>query len=141
MTDSKSATFPGRVESLSDIGTFIAEAAQAAGFDEMKVYRIQLAVDEACSNIIEHAYGGEGEGEIECTCSIRETGLTIILRDFGAPFNPNRIPQPDLGAPLEERTAGGLGLYLMYQIMDTVQFEFDESGNTLILEKRKEPSE
>jgi serine/threonine-protein kinase RsbW len=139
MTPSKSTTFPGRAESLSAIGTFIAEAAQAAGFDEAMVYRIQLAVDEACSNIIEHAYGEGNQGEIECTCAIHETGLTITLRDSGAPFNPSHVPQPDLGASLEERNAGGLGLYLMYQIMDTVRFDFDESGNTLTLEKLKEP--
>ena len=56
--------FPGRYASLAEIGEFIGLAAQAAGFDSKDVYAIKLAVDEACTNIIEHGYGGEGIGKI-----------------------------------------------------------------------------
>ncbi len=99
---------------------------------------MQLAVDEACSNIIEHAYGGEGRGDIESTCRIHSDGLTLILRDHGRPFNPNSVPPPNLHSSLEERNARGLGLYFMRELMDEVHFEFTpDSGNVLTMVKRK----
>ena len=63
------AKFSGRFESLADIRKFVFQAASNAGFDEKEIYAVELAVDEACSNIIEHAYEGEGKGDIICTCN------------------------------------------------------------------------
>jgi serine/threonine-protein kinase RsbW len=139
MCREQTRTFPARYENLAAIDQFVAEGAERAGFDSCTVYQVQLAVDEACSNIIQHAYGGEGEGVIECSRRIQDGHLTIVLRDYGAPFDPASVPEPDIGAGLEERTAGGLGLYFMRQIMDEVIFDFDaEAGNVLTLVKRKE---
>jgi serine/threonine-protein kinase RsbW len=136
---SQTLTFPGRFDSLAAIGDFVARAAEAAGLHARAVYEVQMAVDEACCNTIEHAYGGEGRGTIECTCRVDEDGLTVILRDHGRPFDPSSVPEPDLRAGLEERTAGGLGLYFMRQLMDEVHFEFTpDSGNLLTMVKRKE---
>lgn len=132
-------TFPGRYASLAAIGKFIVGAAQEAGLDPRAVHAVELAVDEASTNIIEHAYGGEGRGDIEITCCINSTGLTVILRDRGRPFDPDSVPPPDLHAPLEERNGGGLGLHFMRQLMDEVRFEFTpDSGNVLLMIKRKE---
>jgi len=135
---SQTLTFPGRFDSLAPIGAFVTHAAEAAGLDVRAVYAVQMAVDEACSNIIEHAYGGEGLGTIECTCSINDEGLTVILRDQGRPFDPDSVPEPDLQASLEERSGRGLGLYFMRQLMDEVHFEFiPDSGNVLTMVKRR----
>jgi serine/threonine-protein kinase RsbW len=102
---------------------------------------VQLAVDEACSNIIEHAYGGEDRGVIECSHRIRDGDLTIVLRDYGQPFDPAAVPEPDVEAGLEERPEGGLGLFFIRKIMDEVIFEFDSvTGNVLTLVKRKKPT-
>ena len=132
-------TFPGRFDSLAAIGEFVTRAAEAASLDARAVYSVQMAVDEACSNIIEHAYGGEGRGNIECTCHVDEDGLTVVLRDEGRPFDPTSVPAPDLHASLEDRTGGGLGLYFMRQLMDEVHFEFAPgSGNSLTMVKRRE---
>ena len=131
--------FTARYESLEAIDQFVADAAECAGFDGCTVYQVQLAVDEACSNIIEHAYGGEGRGVIECSHYIRDGDLTIVLRDYGQPFDPSDVPEPDVEAGLEERPEGGLGLYFIRKIMDEVTFKFDAiTGNVLTLVKRKE---
>jgi len=130
--------FPGRFESLAAISAYVEEAARQAGFDSSSVYAVQLAVDEACANIIDHAYGGEGKGDIECACVSQGDDLQVILHDHGRPFDPTAIPLLDPKAHLETCTCGGAGLYLIQKIMDEVRFEFDpQAGNTCILTKRK----
>ena len=132
-------TFSGRFENLAKITDFVIRAARSAGLDQAALYAVEMAVDEACANIIQHAYGGEGKGDIECTCQIGADELTVTLRDDGSPFDPSGVPEPDVNAPLEERDEGGLGLYLIRKVMDEVHFEFStDSGNTLTLVKRKE---
>jgi len=138
MDTEQTLTLPGRFNSLAAISEFATRAAEAAGLDPRAVYAVQMAVDEACSNIIEHAYGGEGRGAIECTCRINDDGLTVIIRNHGRPFDPTIVPQPDLHASLEDRKEGGLGLYFIRQLMDEVRFEFTpDSGNVLTIVKRK----
>ena len=138
----QTVTFPGRFESLVGISEFVARIAQAAGLDMRAVYDVQMAVDEACANIIEHAYGGEGRGDIECTCCADSDALTVTLRDRGRPFDPADVPEPDLRASLEERREGGLGLYFIRRLMDEAHFEFTpDSGNILTMIKRKEREE
>ncbi len=138
----QTTTFPGRFESLVRISEFVARVAQAAGLDTRAVYDVQMAVDEACANIIEHAYGGEGRGDIECTCCADKEGLTVTLRDHGHPFDPASVPEPDLRASLEDRKEGGLGLYFIRRLMDEAHFEFTpDSGNVLTMIKRKEHQE
>ena len=141
MDTEQTTSFPGRFDSLAAIGEYVTRAAEAAGLDARSVQGVELAVDEACSNIIEHAYGGEGRGDIEVTYRIDGDGLTVLLRDYGSPFNPDGVPEPDLQAPLEERDAGGLGLHFMRQLMDQVRFEFTAgAGNVLTMVKRREVS-
>jgi serine/threonine-protein kinase RsbW len=134
-----SLTFPGRYDSLVRIAEYVRQAAQDAGLDGFAVYAVETAVDEACTNIIEHAYQGENIGDIDCSVNITEDGLTITLQDRGLPFDPSMIPQPNLEAPLEERESHGLGLFFMRQMMDEVHFGFEPGkGNTLTMVKRKE---
>ena len=133
--------FIGRYENLAAIGKFVSRIAQKAGFDAAQVYAVQLAVDEACTNIIEHGYGGEGLGEIECACNITPGGVTVQLRDWSAGFNPEDILSPNYTVPLEQLKPRGAGLYLMRQMMDDVQFSFDPvRGNLLTMKKRKTDS-
>ena len=131
-------TFPGNFKNLSKISDFAIFYAEQAGFNPNEVYAIQTAVDEACSNIIDHAYGGENIGDIEITIQQIKDGLRIILRDNGEPFDPDDIPAPDITSPLEIRKERGLGIYFMRKLMDSVIFEFSQArGNKLTLEKFK----
>jgi serine/threonine-protein kinase RsbW len=139
---SQTAVFPGRFDSLTKIVDFVTGAARQAGLGARAVQAVQLAADEAASNIIEHAYGGEGRGQIECTCCVESDRLTMTLADQGAPFDPCCVPEPDLGADLESRVEGGLGVYIMRRLMDEIHHEFrPESGNVLTMVKRREGAE
>lgn len=134
------ATFCGRFDNLAEISEFVIRAAKEAGLNSSAVYAVELAVDEACTNIIEHAYGGEGKGDIQCCCDISKDRLTITLRDRGRPFNPNKVPVPKSKANLKSLKTGGAGLYLMRKMMDEVRFEFSkESGNIVTLVKCRAP--
>jgi serine/threonine-protein kinase RsbW len=130
--------FPAKFKNLDEMRQFAAQAARDAGMDEESVCAVELAIDEACSNIIEHAYGEEDNGEIECICSPADDRLTVILRDHGKPFDASRVPPPDLVSGVDERRLGGLGVYLMRQLMDEVRFEsLGEAGNLLTMIKFK----
>jgi serine/threonine-protein kinase RsbW len=130
--------FPGNFGSLEGISEFIVEKAQKAGFSPNDVYAIQTAVDEACSNIIDHAYGGENKGEIFIKVTETKENLKIVLRDQGEPFDPENVPEPDLTSALEHRKERGLGIFFMQKLMDEVIFEFSEKrGNKLTLVKHK----
>ena len=128
-------TFPAKFEYLDAMRDFAAESARLAGMDEKEIYNIQLVVDEAASNIIEHAYEGIQEGQIELSLDVSEKALTIITRDQGKKFIDDS-EEPDITADLEDRSVGGLGLFFMRKLMDEVRFEwFPEKGNVLTMVK------
>jgi serine/threonine-protein kinase RsbW len=130
--------FPANFKSLAPISDFIVDLAENAGFSPNDVYAIQTAVDEACANIIDHAYGAEGIGEIEILVSNVKNGIRITLHDEGEPFDPMDVPDPDITSPLEIRRERGLGIFFMRKLMDKVVFEFSsKKGNTLTLVKYK----
>lgn len=130
--------FPGRFESLAGIRKFVSEAAEEAGFNDKEIYAVELAVDEACANIIEHAYGGEGKGEIICICNDVNDGLEIILKDEGERFDPSGVSTPDFSIEIEKLKPRGAGLFLIRHMMDDVDFKFsDDSGNELRMVKRR----
>jgi len=134
----KTRTFPGNFNSLAPISNFITDEAEEAGFSPGDVYAIQTAVDEACANIIDHAYGGENIGEIEIRVTQIKKGIQIVLKDKGKAFNPDEVPEPDISSPLEIRKERGLGIFFMRKLMDKVVFEFSQSqGNILTLVKHK----
>ncbi len=131
-------SFPGRLESLEKIGEFIQQVARSACLTDRDVYAVQLAVDEACTNIIEHAYHGKEVGDIVCTCDVERDSLKVVLLDQAIPFNPGAQPEPNVHLPLEEVKPRGLGLFLMRKMMDDVKFEkAPEGGNRLTMIKRR----
>lgn len=134
----RTLTVPGRYDSLESTCRFVAAAAEAAGLSDRDSAHCQLAVDEACTNIIEHGYRGEGRGDIRLRCDIEPNALTITIRDAAKYFDPDSVPHPNLRAPLDEIRIGGLGLYFMRNVMDAVEFSYEEGGNKLVLVKRKQ---
>lgn len=121
---------------LATIREFLARIGTDLGLDADVIYDLQLAVDEACANVINHGYGGQA-GRIDVTVEPVEEGVQVVVRDWGGAFDPRVVPAPDVEAPLEKRRLGGLGLFLMRKVMDDVSFAFDaEGGNTLRMMKR-----
>jgi serine/threonine-protein kinase RsbW len=130
-------SIPGRFDQLERVCHLIEQAAREAGLGEVEAGRCQLAVDEACTNVIEHGYGGEDRGVIDLVCQVREGELVVTILDHAAPFDPNQVPAPQLNASLDELKVGGLGIYLMRQVMDAVEFSAEAGGNRLVLVKRQ----
>ncbi len=134
----KKARFTAEFKNLDSIREFVGEAAERAGFAGREIYSIQLAADEACSNIIEHAYEGNPDGEIEIGCDARKGEICIVIHDHGKEFDMSQVRQPNLSRDLNEREVGGLGIYLIRKLMDEVRFESSgKRGNTLTMKKRK----
>jgi serine/threonine-protein kinase RsbW len=132
-------TYRACFDCLSNVGSLIQMAAKSAGLDERSTYQVETAVDEACSNIIEHAYGGEDRGDIQIECFCLPGELKIIIKDHGKSFNPELVEAPTLGSSLEDRADHGLGLFFMQRWMDSIHFEFSENkGNTLTMVKKLE---
>jgi len=136
LCDMTTKIFPAQFEYLDAIREFAAEAARHSSMDDKDVYNMQLAVDEAASNIIEHAYEGIPDGEIEITMDVTREALTVTMSDRGKYFNPDETSEPDLDAALEDRAIGGLGLFFMRKLMDVVRFDWlPDQGNRLTMVK------
>ena len=127
---------PARYDRIKQICSFVVDAANVAGLDESSTFQCQIAVDEACTNIIEHGYEGEDRGRIEVICNTNPGVLKIELLDQAPPFDAENVPEPELGAPLEDMKIGGLGIYFMKKMMDDVSFSRENGTNRLALLKR-----
>ena len=96
---------------------------------------MKLAVDEACTNIIVHGYKDMDPGSIILAFRIEPDRILVQITDFGHVFEPTEAPKPDVDAALEDRKLGGLGLFLIYQTMDNIDYQASEDGNTLTFTK------
>ncbi len=138
MPDHLELTVAGDLANLAAIAEFVTAAALRLGLDEQQAFDVQMAADEACTNIIEHAYGAGEPGDIHIRCDLEGDDFVITIRDRGQPFDPDSIPEPDLTCPLEEREVGGLGLHFMRRLMDRLVLRCDPvSGNELKMYKRR----
>lgn len=144
MEQSRQLTVPARFERLAQIAEFVTQAARESGLSEDDVFHVEMAVDEACSNVIEHAYA-ERAGDIDLECRCPEQGqFEIVIRDSGEPFDPDAVPLPQVSADmdLDELSEGGLGLYFMRKLMDEVRFEsVPGQGNVLRMTKHARESQ
>jgi len=133
--DSFELEVAGDLESLSVILDFVAETMKQLGIEPSIGSRVQLAIDEACTNIIKHAYS-EGKDTITLSLQLAGEDLIITIVDKGRPFDPSSVPAPDLDADLEDRRIGGLGIHFMKSLMDQVVYAFDpKAGNRLTMRK------
>lgn len=134
----QSVRFAAKFEFLDEIREFVGGVARQGGFSDKDVYNIQLATDEAASNMIEHSYENIQDGVIDLSCGMESDQIRIVLIDYGEPFDPSAIPLPDLKADLSDRKIGGLGIFLMRKLMDEVHYEpKPDKSNVLTMIKRK----
>ena len=126
--------FPAEPGSLALIRDRLRQAVAAGGAGDRERDDIVLAVDEACQNVIRHAYGAEAGGEMVVTVRRESGGLAVLLRDFAKPVDPAKIKPRDLN----DLRPGGLGTHFINQVMDDVAFlpPPDGRGNLLRLFKR-----
>jgi serine/threonine-protein kinase RsbW len=130
-------TIAARVEELKAARAFIEKACAAAGASARDAFDLKLAVDEACTNIIQHGYGGRGDGVIELTCEHDTGALRVTLLDRGRAFSPRDLPETDTTSGWAERPIGGLGWHFIRSSVDAIDYRADPAnGNRLTLVKR-----
>ncbi|MCM5571630.1 ATP-binding protein [Burkholderiaceae bacterium FT117] len=125
--------------SLPELLGFAIEVAREAGFDEQTAHAVRLAVEEACVNVIDHGYAGAPPGPIELTIADEASQVRIEVADRARPFAPEAIRAPELEAAVEDRPIGGLGWFLIGELMDEVRHAPREGGgNRLTMIRRLE---
>ena len=137
MAETFRITRAAQLEALKDFRTFLKEhCAGKTGVDDQVLYDLQLAGDEACTNIITHGYADMDPGSIIMDLEIAPEQITITLTDFGHAFEPGNTPTPDVNAPIHERELGGFGLFFIQQSVDQMDYKVTEDGNQMILIKQ-----
>jgi len=115
-------TIPSSTRFLEDVRDFVTKRAQAAEFSDSDIEQLKIAVDEACTNVIKHAYNGEGEHVIDIAVIVAKDRLTVRIRDRGRSFNPKSYTEPNLIEFAKSRRSGGLGVHIMNRLMDRVEY-------------------
>ena len=131
-----SSTIDADIHAIPNISHAIDKTMRAHAFSEEEILDTQLAVEEAITNVIMHGYAGT-PGQIMITCSITSGFVEVQIEDTAPPFNPLSIPEPEIDENVEERQIGGLGVFLLRQVMDNIVYRYEAGKNILVLVKRK----
>lgn len=128
-------TVGSQTDHLTEVRQFVSNLAREHGFIEDDVNKITIAVDEACTNIIKHGYNFSPKHSIDIEIHRDGINFEILISDSGKKFDPNTIETPDMKEYLSHYRRGGLGVYLMKRIMDSVEFNSHRNRNTLRMVK------
>lgn len=120
---------PSQVDNLEIIRNFISGVAGKVGFNAEDANKIELAVDEACTNVIEHAYQNDDSNDIDIAIQLDYQKLSIVVTDRGRSFKFNQVEMPNMDTYLAELRVGGLGIYLMRTLMDEVDYQSKPNGS------------
>ncbi len=130
-------SLPSDMNYLDIARAFVAEIGGKVGLDASAIHDLQLAVTEAVTNVIEHAYDGDTNQRIELAIEKDGELFIVAITDSGqVRFDPNTKPDPDMKEYLSQCRVGGLGLFLMRKLMDEVEFIQEEQRNRVRLVKR-----
>jgi len=125
---------PAKIDRLARLIKFISTFAEEQGYTQKQLREIELASEEAMINIINYAYQDETMGDIEVRCRMKDgVMLEIEISDTGILFDSNSFDDPDLNASVAERKIGGLGIYIIRQLMDEVNYRREDNKNILNL--------
>lgn len=132
----KELTVKSSTDNLAEIRNFVEEVAFESGFSDEVVHKISLSVDEACTNVIKHAYKYSPEREISINTKFSNDKFTITITDSGDKFDPTLVPEPNLEEYHKQKKVGGLGMFLMKKLMDEVKYNtLSGNKNQVILVK------
>jgi serine/threonine-protein kinase RsbW len=132
-------SLPSQTTFLALVREVTKKMAESAGFANGTPDQLALAVDEATTNAIEHAYAGDPDRQVVVHFDDRGTDFRVEVIDTGAMVDPRSVPRVDLPRYVSERRKGGLGVHLMEKIMDSVTFRRTARRNVCLLVKHKEP--
>ncbi len=132
----KHLTLHNDVQQVTLLADYIDAVADEGALDPALAISLNLALEEAVANVILYAYPEGTQGDVDITTTVADGVLTFIIADEGVPFDPTQKEEADVTLGLEERPIGGLGIFLVRQIMDTVGYERREGRNILTLTKK-----
>lgn len=116
---------PSSTENLAMIREFVTSVGRQATLDDAEINKLELAVDEACANVIEHAYGHDITKDVSVRATFDDEKLKISVIDEGRGFEPDKINQKSVDQLVHERRSGGLGIRLIKTLMDEVNYEIE----------------
>ncbi len=128
---------PADIEHLKELRDFITRTGRKYGVSERIINAFKLAVDEAGTNIIRHAYR-DWKGDITIRMVIKEKNITVSLIDKGHSFDPNKVSDPDLKRYIDIGKKGGLGIFIMRRMIDDIDYRKTVDGNELRLIKNRD---
>lgn len=134
--DEHSLTLPNNVEFIPQLAAFIEEVTESHGIAPSVTMSINLALEEAVVNVMNYAYPEGSFGEIDISVSFSDGSITFTIKDTGTPFDPTKVSNPDTSLSAEERPIGGLGIYLVRELMDEVSYCYENNHNILTLKKK-----
>ena len=123
------------ISEISKLATFIGELSEELDFTPELNFNLNLVLEEAISNVILYAYGKEEQKEISLVAYLSDNNLVFVLTDSGMEFDPTKVPDADVTLSAEELEIGGLGIYLIRQIMNTVEYQRIDGKNVLTMRK------
>ena len=132
----KSIILVNDIAEVSRLATFIEEVGEAFALTPDVVLNLNLVIEEAVVNVINYAYPKEQHESIYLSAHLHEGSIVLVLTDTGKEFDPTLAPDADITLTAEEREIGGLGIFLIRQIMNEVRYERIDGKNILTLEKK-----
>ena len=114
---------PSSTENLAMIRDFVGKIGERAGMSPGELVKLELAVDEACANVIEHAYGSDDTREVTVKAILDPESVQIQIVDTGRGFDPATVEEINLKQLATGRKSGGLGMRIMRSVMDEVQYQ------------------
>ena len=125
-----------KVDELSLLSAKVETMADLWDFPDSLTMNLNLVLEEAISNILFYAFGDDSEQKIYLTIDYEDDTLSALIMDSGKPFDPTRQGPPDITLPAEERSIGGLGIFLINKLMDHVVYCRKDNMNILTLKKK-----
>jgi sigma-B regulation protein RsbU (phosphoserine phosphatase) len=132
----KSLVLPNDIQEVPRLAAFVDEVCEAVGFDEMTTMQMNLAIEEAVVNVMNYAYPPGSHGDVKIEAQSNDVRLKFTIIDSGTPFDPTVQADVDITLPAEERPIGGLGIHIVRQIMDSINYERVNGFNVLTLRKK-----
>ena len=132
----KSIVLPNDTQEVPRLNSFIEEVCQTVGFDENVTMQVKVAVEEAVVNVMKYAYPIGQRGDVTIEAASNDVRLKITIIDCGKPFDPTVQGEVDTTLSAEQRNIGGLGIHIMRQNMDSINYERMDNLNVLTLRKK-----
>jgi serine/threonine-protein kinase RsbW len=136
MPSNEEAEFPARLTALPDTASFARGFCERNGVGRDTALRLTFVIEELFTNTVKHGFGEESDSPVRIELAMSEGGVSVIYEDSAPRYDPTvrwSVAPPDLAAPAEERPVGGLGVYLIRQIVADARYAYEEGRNRLCL--------